>query len=72
MTQKWFSLKETAKHFGISVDTVRRWRLRGLIPSEAMIEVGGFRKYDIREIEKHLTTKRRRGRPSTPALQSLA
>jgi len=67
MTQKWYSLKETAKYFGVSVGTIRRWRLEGRIPAEAMMETG-YRKYDIAAIEQHLISKRRRGRPSEPAL----
>ena len=70
MTQKWFSLKETAEYFGVCEETLRSWRHEGLIPREAILEIGQrpIRKYDIAAIEEHHRKTRRRGRPSTPVL----
>ena len=46
-------IEDLAKHFMVSVSTVRAWVRQGLIPDETYIKVGGTYRFCIPKVVKH-------------------
>lgn len=48
-TENWSSLEETAKHIGVTKDTIRNWIDKGVIPA---YRVGKQWKFRLSEIDE--------------------
>ena len=50
-------IEAVAKHFAVSVSTVRVWLRQGLIPQDSYIKVAGTYRFDISKMVAGLTSK---------------
>jgi len=55
MTEPFVPIEELAKHFTVSISTVRAWVRQGLIPKETYIKVGNTYRFSISKVVESLT-----------------
>lgn len=60
MESKYVSSTELAKHFAVSVPTVRQWMRRNKIPPTLYIKVGTAYRFMLTEIEQHFFSENAR------------
>jgi len=54
MTGPYVNIDQLAKHFAVSVSTVRTWVRRGDIPTTCYIKVGSTYRFNLGDVESHL------------------
>lgn len=55
MNEPFVPIEELAKHFTVSVSTVRAWVRQGLIPKESYIKIGNTYRFNISKVVDSLT-----------------
>lgn len=55
MNEPFVPIEELAKHFTVSVSTVRAWVRQGLIPKETYIKIGNTYRFSISKVVDSLT-----------------
>ena len=58
MEAKYVPIEDVAKHFSVSVSTIRAWVRQEQIPQETYIRVGNTYRFCIPDISEALTTKK--------------
>tara|TARA_R100001443_G_scaffold61293_4_gene71438 strand:+ start:331 stop:621 length:291 start_codon:yes stop_codon:yes gene_type:complete len=58
MEPKYVPIEDVAKHFSVSVSTIRAWVRQDQIPQETYIRVGNTYRFCIPDISEALTTKK--------------
>jgi len=57
MEPKYVPIEDVAKHFSVSISTIRAWVRQKQIPQSTYIRVGNTYRFCITDISKALTTK---------------
>lgn len=57
MTEPYVPIEEVAKHFTVSISTVRAWVRQGLIPPDTYIKIGNTYRFSIPKIVDAVTPK---------------
>jgi len=57
MEPKYVPIEDVAKHFSVSVSTIRAWVRQEQIPQDTYIRVGNTYRFCIPDISEALTTK---------------
>jgi len=57
MNQPYVPIEDVAKHFSVSVSTVRSWLRQGRVPKNSYIEVGNTRRFSIAALASGLAPK---------------
>lgn len=57
MTGPFVPIEEVAKHFTVSVSTIRAWVRQGHIPKDTYIKVGNTYRFSIDNVAAALTTQ---------------
>lgn len=68
-TEPYVPIEELAKHFTVSVSTVRAWVRQGLIPKHTYIKVGNTYRFGVTKVVEALTTA---PKDETPAPEAPA
>jgi hypothetical protein len=55
MTEPFVPIEDLAKHFTVSVSTVRAWVRQGLIPKDTYIKVGNTYRFNVSKVVASLT-----------------
>jgi len=55
MNEPFVPIEDLAKHFTVSVSTVRAWVRQGLIPKETYIKVGNTYRFNVTKVVNALT-----------------
>lgn len=55
MNEPFVPIEELAKHFTVSISTVRAWVRQGLIPPETYIKIGNTYRFSISKVVAALT-----------------
>ena len=55
MTEPFVPIEELAKHFTVSVSTVRAWVRQGMIPKDTYIKVGNTYRFSVSKVVNALT-----------------
>lgn len=55
MSEPFVPIEELAKHFTVSISTVRAWVRQGLIPPETYIKIGNTYRFSISKVVAALT-----------------
>lgn len=55
MSEPFVPIEDLAKHFTVSVSTVRAWVRQGLIPKETYIKVGNTYRFNVSNVVAALT-----------------
>ena len=55
MNEPFVPIEDLAKHFTVSVSTVRAWVRQGLIPKETYIKVGNPYRFNVTKVVNALT-----------------
>ena len=55
MTQPFVPIEDLAKHFTVSVSTIRAWVRQGLIPKHTFIKVGNTYRFNVSKVVEALT-----------------
>lgn len=65
---KFVPIEDLAKHFVVSVSTVRTWVRRGHIPKDTYLKIGNTYRFNVPKVIEALTGKHdgRADRPNTP------
>tara|TARA_R100000995_G_C3479746_1_gene123148 strand:+ start:1515 stop:1805 length:291 start_codon:yes stop_codon:yes gene_type:complete len=58
MEAKYVPIEDVAKHFSVSVSTIRAWVRQDQIPQDTYIRVGNTYRFCIPDISEALTTKK--------------
>jgi excisionase family DNA binding protein len=58
-------IEELAKHFSVSVSTIRAWIRQGYIPKDSFLRIGSTYRFKISEVEASLIESKRRTIVST-------
>ena len=58
MEPKYVPIEDVAKHFSVSVSTIRAWVRQDQIPQDTYIRVGNTYRFCIPDISEALTTKK--------------
>ena len=56
MNEPFVPIEDLAKHFTVSVSTVRAWVRQGLIPKETYIKVGATYRFNVSRVVDALTS----------------
>lgn len=56
MNEPFVPIEDLAKHFTVSVSTVRAWVRQGLIPKETYIKVGNTYRFSVSKVVEALTS----------------
>lgn len=56
MTEPFVPIEDLAKHFTVSISTVRAWVRQGLIPKETYIKVGNTYRFSVSKVVDALTS----------------
>lgn len=56
MNEPFVPIEDLAKHFTVSVSTVRAWVRQGLIPKDTYIKVGATYRFCVSKVVEALTT----------------
>ena len=56
---RYVPIEDVAKHFGVSVSTIRAWVRQDQIPQDTYIRVGNTYRFCIPDIADALTTKKK-------------
>lgn len=56
MTEPFVPIEDLAKHFTVSISTVRAWVRQGLIPKETYIKVGNTYRFSVSKVVEALTS----------------
>jgi hypothetical protein len=56
MTEPFVPIEDLAKHFTVSISTVRAWVRQGLIPKETYIKVGNTYRFNVSKVVEALTS----------------
>lgn len=74
MTQPFVPIEDLAKHFTVSVSTIRAWVRQGLIPKHTFIKVGNTYRFNVCKVVDALTNTAQdaepEATPETPAEES--
>ena len=74
MTQPFVPIEDLAKHFTVSVSTIRAWVRQGLIPKHTFIKVGNTYRFNVGKVVDALTNTAQdaepEATPETPAEES--
>jgi excisionase family DNA binding protein len=54
-TNPFVSIEDVAKHFAVSVSTVRNWVRQGEIPKDTYLKVGHVYRFDLLKVVEALT-----------------
>ena len=57
MEPKYVPIEDVAKHFSVSISTIRAWVRQDQIPQDTYIRVGNTYRFCIPDISEALTTK---------------
>jgi hypothetical protein len=55
MTAPFVPIEDLAKHFTVSISTVRAWLRQGLIPKDTYIKVGSTYRFNVPKVVEALT-----------------
>lgn len=55
MTEPFVPIEDLAKHFTVSVSTVRAWVRQGMIPKDTYIKVGNTYRFSVSKVVAALT-----------------
>lgn len=55
MTEPFVPIEDLAKHFTVSVSTVRAWVRQGLIPADTYIKAGNTYRFSVSKVVNALT-----------------
>jgi len=55
MNEPFVPIEDLAKHFTVSVSTIRAWVRQGLIPKETYIKVAGTYRFNVSKVVAALT-----------------
>ena len=58
MEPKYVPIEDVAKHFSVSISTIRAWVRQDQIPQDTYIRVGNTYRFCIPDISEALTTKK--------------
>lgn len=56
MSEPFVPIEDLAKHFTVSISTVRAWLRQGLIPKETYIKVGATYRFNVSKVVEALTS----------------
>ena len=70
MTGPFVPIEELAKHFSVSVSTIRAWVRQGNIPKDTYIKVGNTYRFCVGDVSKALTAQEESKKTSTSAAVS--
>jgi DNA-binding transcriptional MerR regulator len=59
MEPKYVPIEDVAKHFSVSISTIRAWVRQEQIPQDTYIRVGNTYRFCIPDISEALTTKKK-------------
>jgi hypothetical protein len=65
MSEPFVPIEDLAKHFTVSVSTVRAWVRQDLIPKDTYIKVGNTYRFSISKVVEALTTAPKAEPPTT-------
>lgn len=57
MSEPFVPIEELAKHFSVSISTVRAWLRQGLIPAHTYIKLGNTYRFSVSKVVDALTTR---------------
>jgi len=57
MSRPFVPIEELAKHFSVSISTIRAWVRQGHIPKDTYIKVGNTYRFSIEDVAAALTNK---------------
>lgn len=66
MNEPFVPIEDLAKHFTVSVSTVRAWVRQGLIPKDTYIKVGATYRFNVSKVVSALTAAPK-DEPEAPA-----
>lgn len=67
MSEPFVPIEELAKHFSVSVSTIRAWLRQGLIPAHTYIKVGNTYRFGVSKVVEALTGPREETKPQVQA-----
>ncbi len=70
MTGPFVPIEELAKHFSVSVSTIRAWVRQGNIPKDTYVKVGNTYRFCVGDVSKALTAQEEAKKTSTSAAVS--
>lgn len=56
MSEPFVPIEDLAKHFSVSISTIRAWVRQGLIPMDTYIKVGNTYRFSVSKVVNALTT----------------
>lgn len=54
-------IDKVAKYFQVSISTIRKWVVNGIIPSDTYLKVGEVYRFRLPEVEAALTAQTKQG-----------
>lgn len=76
MTQPFVPIEDLAKHFAVSISTIRAWVRQGHIPKSTYIKIGNTYRFNMTAVVAALTTEAEEVAhnelPATPAEVQLS
>ena len=57
MNEPFVPIEEVAKHFSVSVSTVRAWLRQGMIPTHTYIKMGNTYRFSVSKVVDALTNR---------------
>ena len=52
--KQYVQIAEVARHFSVSISTIRAWLRKGLIPRNTYIKVGDTYRFDLKDVDNPL------------------
>lgn len=57
MAEPFVPIEDVAKHFAVSISTIRAWLRQGHIPKHTYVKIGNTYRFKLPAVDEALTTK---------------
>ena len=64
MNEHFVPIEDVAKHFSVSVSTVRAWVRQGHIPEDTYVKIGNTYRFNVSDVSHALTNKEKESEPA--------
>jgi|TARA_B110000211_G_scaffold97754_1_gene113918 hypothetical protein len=64
MSDPFVPIEDVAKHFSVSISTVRSWVRQNHIPKDTYIKIGSTYRFNVGDVSHALTNKKKESEPA--------
>jgi len=64
MSEPFVPIEDVAKHFSVSISTVRAWVRQNHIPKDTYIKIGNTYRFNVSDVSHALTNKEKESEPA--------